>query len=411
MKSDRSRDLSENVENFDYANQTTNTMNEIRNSRLYILLTIGTVSALGPFVTDFYLPSLPALAEYFSTTASLVQMSLTFSMIGLAVGQLFIGPLSDKYGRKRPLVWSMALFCISTVACLLSPNIYWFLFFRLLQGLAGAGGVVISKSVAADLYRGHRLAHFFSMLSAVQGVAPICAPVLGGLLLEWTDWRGIFLVLLAIGLLLTGVLLKFRESLPAEQRVEGDIGATLRNYIAVLRNRRFMRYVLVQAFAMGVIFSYIAASPFIFQQHFGLSPLAYSLCFGINALAIMGGSLAVVKFRTTADALKIGVKGFLRAGCVVAAALVFGSVWMVEAVLLVLLFFLGLILPSSTTLALELEQLNSGKASAVLGFLMFFFGGVLSPLTGLGNMLYTTALIIVACCIAAWWTERRARHA
>lgn len=386
-------------------------MNEIRNSRLYILLTIGTVSALGPFVTDFYLPSLPALAEYFSTTASLVQMSLTFSMIGLAVGQLFIGPLSDKYGRKPPLVWSMALFCISTIACLLSPNIYWFLFFRLLQGLAGAGGVVISKSVAADLYRGHRLAHFFSMLSAVQGVAPICAPVLGGLLLEWTDWRGIFLVLLAIGLLLTGVLLKFRESLPAEKRVEGDIGATIRNYIAVLRNGRFMRYVLVQAFAMGVMFSYIAASPFIFQQHFGLSPLAYSLCFGVNALAIMAGSLAVVKFRTTADALKIGVEGFLWAGCVVAAALVFGSVWMVEAILLVLLFFLGLILPSSTTLALELEQLNSGKASAVLGFLMFFFGGVLSPLTGLGNMLYTTALIIVACCIAAGWTERRARHA
>lgn len=382
-------------------------MSEVRNSNTYILLTVGTVSALGPFVTDFYLPSLPALAGYFSTTASLVQMSLTFSMIGLAVGQLLLGPLSDKYGRKPPLVWSMALFCLSTVGCFLSPDISVFLVFRLIQGLSGAGGVVISKSVAADLYRGHRLAHFFSMLSAVQGVAPICAPVLGGLLLEWTDWQGIFLVLLAIGLLLTGVLLKFRESLPAEKRADGDIGTTLRNYIAVLRNRRFMRYVLVQAFAMGVMFSYIAASPFIFQQHFGLSPLAYSLCFGVNALAIMGGSLAVVKFRTTVDALTIGVKGFLWAGCVVAAALVFGSVWMVEATLLVLLFFLGLILPSSTTLALELEPLNSGKASAVLGFLMFLVGGVLSPLTGLGNMLHTTALIILACCAAVRWTERR----
>lgn len=385
-------------------------MNEIRNSKCYILLTVGTVSAFGPFVTDFYLPSLPALAGYFSTTASLVQLSLTFSMIGLAVGQLVLGPLSDKYGRKRPLLWSMALFCLSTVGCLLSPNISVFLIFRLLQGISGAGGVVISKSIAADLYRGTELARFFSMLSAVQGLAPICAPVLGGLLLEYMDWRGIFGVLLGIGILLTAVLLRFRESLAPQDRANGDIGTTFRNYAPVLCNRRFMAYVLVQAFAMGVMFSYIAASPFVFQQHFGLSPLAYSLCFGVNALAIMAGSLSVAKFRAATDALKIGVRGFLAAGCLVAAAFLFAPIWVVEAALLVLMFFLGLILPSSTTLALELERHNSGNASAVLGFLMFLIGGVLSPLTGLGNILHTTALIIMACCAAAWWTERRVRR-
>lgn len=385
-------------------------MDTIRNSKLYLLPVLGAISALGPFVTDFYLPSLPALAGYFTTTASLVQLSLTFSMIGLAVGQLFIGPMSDRYGRKSPLVWSMAVFCLATIGCLLSQNIHTFLFFRLLQGLAGAGGVVISKSIAADLYEGPELARFFSMLSAVQGLAPICAPILGGILLEHTDWRGIFVVLLGVGILMTLILLRFRESLAMEFRKTGSIGTTFRNYIPLLRNRRFMKYVMVQAFAMGVMFAYIAASPFIFQQHFGLSPLAYSLCFGINALAIMAGSLAVAKFHTANHALTIGVRGFLGTGCLVAVTLVWGSVGVVETMLLVMLFFLGLILPSSTTLALELERHDSGNASAVLGFLMFLIGGVLSPLTGWGNILYSTAVIIVLCCIAAWHTERRGRH-
>lgn len=167
---------------------------------------------------------------------------------------------------------------------------------------------------------------------------------------------------------------------------------------------------MVQAFAMGVMFAYIAASPFIFQQHFGLSPLTYSLCFGVNALAIMAGSLAVAKFRKPARALAIGVSGFLAAGCLVAASLVWGSVGIVEAALLVMLFFLGLILPSSTTLALELERHDAGNASAVLGFLMFLVGGILSPLTGWGNILYSTAIIIVLCCMAAWYMERRGRY-
>lgn len=385
-------------------------MDNTRNSNLYVLFVVGTVSALGPFVTDFYLPSLPALAGYFSTTASLVQLSLTFSMIGLAAGQLVIGPLSDRYGRKRPLVWSMTVFCLSTIGCLFSANIHAFLAFRLLQGLAGAGGVVISKSIASDLYEGRELARFFSMLSAVQGLAPICAPVLGGILLEYTDWRGIFVVLTGIGILLTLVLFRFRESLLPADRTKGDIGTTFRNYRTVLHDRRFMEYVLVQAFAMGVMFAYISASPFIFQQYFGLSPLAYSLCFGINALAIMGGSLTVGQFRSTRKALKVGVQGFLAAGCIVAVALIRGSVWTVEVSLLVMLFFLGLILPSSTTLALELERRNSGNASAMLGFLMFLVGGALSPLTGLGSIRYPTAAVIVLCCIAAWSAERRTRH-
>lgn len=375
-------------------------MKRALNSEVYILIVIGMVSAFGPFVTDFYLPALPALAGYFETTASLVQLSLTFSMVGLAVGQLIIGPLSDKYGRKKPLITSLVLFCISTMGCLYAPDIYTFIFFRLLQGLSGAGGVVISKSIATDLYRGKELTRFFSMLSSVQGIAPVCAPVLGGLLLEVTDWKGIFWILVLIGALLIVALAFFKESLSDEQKRHDGLFSTFRHYIPVFRNTQFMRYVLVQAFAMGVMFTYIAASPFIFQEHFKMSPLAYSLCFGVNAAGIMLGSLSVSLFHGTTDALRIGSIGFGIMSLFVATALIFStSVWSVEISLFIFMLFLGMILPTSTTLALDLERKNSGNASALLGFLMFLFGGILSPLTGLGNMLYTTSLIIVVCCI------------
>ena len=157
-----------------------------------------------------------------------------------------------------------------------------------------------------------------------------------------------------------------------------------------------MRYVLIQAFAMGVMFTYIAASPFIFQNHFGTSPFAYSLCFGVNALGIMLGSLAVSRFKDATAALRFGVAGFTTMSLPVAAALIF------------ILAFLGLILPGSTTLALDMERKNSGNASALLGFLMFVFGGLLSPLTGIGNMLYSTGIIIVACCVGTWFFTYKA---
>lgn len=369
-----------------------------QNSSLYILILVGIVSAFGPFVTDFYLPALPALGSYFTTSASMVQLTLTVSMIGLAIGQLFIGPLSDRYGRKMPLILSLILFILSTVGCLGSNTIGQFLVFRFIQGIAGAGGVVISKSIATDLYEGKQLARFFSMLSSVQGLAPICAPVLGGLLLTVTDWRGIFRTLLVIGILLLFTTTRFRESL--QTPVTGGLSAAFKAYLPVMRNRCFMRYVLVQAMAMGVMFAYIAASPFIFQEHYGLSPVVYSLCFGVNALGIMGGSLLIIRFKDVKAALSLGAKGFLFMSLIVAVLLIGNlSVWTVEVALFVLLVCLGMILPTSTTLALEPVRENSGNASAILGFLTFFVGGVCSPLAGLGNMLVSTSVIIVICAV------------
>lgn len=377
-----------------------------QNSSLYILILVGIVSAFGPFVTDFYLPALPALGSYFTTSASMVQLTLTVSMIGLAIGQLFIGPLSDRYGRKMPLIVSLILFILSTVGCLGSTTIGQFLVFRFIQGIAGAGGVVISKSIATDLYEGKQLARFFSMLSSVQGLAPICAPVLGGLLLTVTDWRGIFQTLLIIGFLLLFTTTRFRESL--QTPVTGGLSAAFKAYLPVMRNRCFIRYVLVQAMAMGVMFAYIAASPFIFQEHYGLSPVVYSLCFGGNALGIMGGSLLIIRFKDVKATLLLGAKGFLFMSLIVAVLLIGNlSVWTVEVALFVLLVCLGMILPTSTTLALEPVRENSGNASAILGFLTFFVGGVCSPLAGLGNMLVSTSVIIVICAVCTLFLAGR----
>ncbi len=371
-------------------------MQQKRNSYLFVLILVGIVSAFGPFVTDFYLPALPELTTYFNTTASMAQLSLTFSMIGLGAGQLFIGPLSDKYGRRSLLLISMVFFLIATVGCIVVPDVETFLLCRLLQGLAGAGGVVISKSIATDLYEGKELARFFSMLSAVQGLAPICAPVLGGVLLEVTDWRGIFGVLLIIGVLLIVMLLFFRESLSPQYRINTPIWSVFKGYRPVLQNHQFIFYVLIQAFAMCVMFTYIASSPFIFQQHYGISTFAYSVCFGVNALAIMMGSFFVTRFHSVRKGLGIGSIAFLIMSILVATLLTQdANVVIVEISLVLLLFCLGMILPTSTTLALELERNNSGSASAVLGFLTFLFGGIVSPLAGLGNMLVSTALLIV----------------
>lgn len=379
-----------------------------KNSKIYILIVIGIVSAIGPFVTDFYLPALPELMTFFKTSSSMTQLSLTFSMIGLALGQIFIGPLSDKYGRKIPLLISMILFTVSTIFCLISWDIESFIISRFIQGFTGAGGIVISRSIATDLYSGRELAKFFSMLSCVQGLAPICAPVMGGILLKVTDWRGIFLVLMIIGVLMSMTLTKFKDSLAKEKRLNDNIAAKFLYYKPILKNEAFMYYVLIQAFSMGVMFAYIASSPFIYQKIFHLSPVSYSLCFGLNAFAIMIGNLSITKFSGTEEGLLTGIKGFIIMSIVTVTVLcITNSIIAIELAFFLLLLFLGIILPTSTTLALELEKQNSGNASAVIGFLTFVSGGIISPLTGLGNILYSTSLIIILCTISIVFCTKR----
>lgn len=379
-----------------------------RNSYIFTLAFVGMIAAFGPFVTDFYLPALPALSDYFGAPASMIQLSLTVGMIGLGTGQLIVGPLSDRYGRRMPLLLSLAAFVAATAGCIMTDSIGRFLLYRFVQGLAGAGGVVISRSVATDLYAGRELARFFSVLGSVQGIVPVAAPVIGGLLLAVTDWKGIFAVLLGIGIALLVMTLAFRESLAQRSR---SVTASFKGYAPVLRNRRSMRYMGVQAMAMGVMFSYISASPFIFQQQYGLSPVAYSLCFGLNAFGIMAGSLLVLRSRSSERGLAIGTRGFFVMALATAIVLTQGgSVWLLEASFFVLLVMLGTIMPTSTTLALEPLREYSGSASAALGFLSFLVGGICSPLVGMGDMAVSTAAVIALCALFTLLLARGADH-
>lgn len=371
--------------------------NEKNNSFTYLLITLGIASAMGPFVTDFYLPALPQLAEVFSTTSSAIQMSLTLCLIGLAVGQLFIGPISDKYGRKAPLITAMVVFCLSTAGCLYTRDIYIFLLCRFLQGLSGAGGIVISKSVASDLHSGSDLIHFFAVLGCVQGIAPICAPFLGGLLLSVSDWEGIFYTLLAIGIVMCIILIPFKESLPGERRIQGNMYSGLREYKSFFSNRAYMVYVAVLALAQGMLFVYISSSSFIYQQIYGLSATAYGICFGLNSLAIMAGSLFAGRIKDTSRSLSLGERGAFASG--MAAALCIGlhaPIYAIEIVLWIMLFFLGIIFTTGTTLALDAERRRAGSASALVGFFSFLAGGVAAPITGMGNILYSTAAVMAA---------------
>lgn len=379
-----------------------------RNSYIFTLAFVGMIAAFGPFVTDFYLPALPALSDYFGAPASMIQLSLTVGMIGLGTGQLIVGPLSDRYGRRMPLLLSLAAFAAATAGCLVTDSIGRFLLYRFVQGLAGAGGVVISRSIATDLYAGRELARFFSVLGSVQGIVPVAAPVIGGLLLAVTDWKGIFAVLLGIGIALLVMTLAFRESLAQRSR---SIAASFKGYAPVLRNRRSMRYMGVQAMAMGVMFSYISASPFIFQQQYGLSPVAYSLCFGLNAFGIMAGSLLVLRSRSSERGLAIGTRGFFVMALATAIVLTQGgSVWLLEASFFLLMVMLGTIMPTSTTLALEPLREYSGSASAALGFLSFLVGGICSPLVGMGDMAVSTAAVIALCALFTMLLARGADH-
>ena len=366
------------------------------NSRRFVLVFAALLSAFGPFMTDLYLPAFPELMEYFGTTTSLIQLSLTFGVIGLAAGQLVIGPLSEKDGLRCPLILSLTVFVVSTLICLLCRDVITFICFRLLQGIAAAGGVVISRSIAVDLYEGKEFTRFFAMLSAVQGLAPIVAPIAGGLLLGITDWRGIFAVLLLIGVAILAAAFRFRESLPEERRQTGSVLATFANFRSVLGNKHFVCYMLIQSFAMGVLFAYISSSPFIFQTEYGLTPVMYSVCFAFNGLAIMTGNLIVPRFGSEERALGIGACCLLIASLVLAVCLMGGwSVVAIEIGFLVLLFCVGMVLPTSTSLALALERKNSGNASAMLGFFQFTFAGLVAPLVGLGEVSVATSWVIV----------------
>lgn len=367
-----------------------------QNMKVFIPATLGMLTAFGPFVTDFYLPVLPEMTGYFHTTPALASMSLTAGMIGLAAGQLFIGPLTDKYGRKRILVGSMLLFVVASLLCIFSGDIFMFNAMRVLQGLAGAGGIVIAKSMSADMYTGRELASFMALLGAINGIAPVCAPVVGGLMAGVTSWTGVFAVILAVGLVLMVCSMFLPETLQPANRIRKSVIKVYGNLFRVFRNSRFTLSVMAEMACFFMFFAYIASSPFIMQQVYHLSPLGYSLCFGLNALMIGVGAAMATRFRSQGTCLRFGGLGML-AGTLLLAFLLNTAMplWIVMLAYIYTLICFGLMQPPLTAIALDSERDNAGAASAIFGASGFVAGALSSPLVGIGDITLTSGLVMV----------------
>lgn len=369
--------------------------------KIFVPVTMGLLTAFGPIITDFYLPVLPEMAEFFHTTPSLASMSLTFGMIGLALGQVFIGPLTDKYGRKGILVGSMVLFVLASVLCILSTNIYVFNAMRLLQGVAGAGGIVISKSMSTDMYTGRELARFMAILASINGVAPIFAPVLGGLMASVASWQGVFALMLALGAVITLCCLFLKETLQPADRLNRGLRGVYGNLFHVFRCPRFTLATLAAMASFFSFFAYLSSSPFILQQIYGLTPFEFSLCFAVNAFTIGMGALTGRRFADQATPLRLGGTNFFIAALCLGICLVSQMpLPVVLACYLYMMFSMGLIEPAMAAIALDSQRNNAGAASAIFGASEFVAGAIASPLVGLGSIAVSASAVIVAGALA-----------
>ncbi|MFE1908193.1 multidrug effflux MFS transporter [Streptomyces gardneri] len=377
---------------------------------LLVTLVLGGLTALPPLSMDMYLPALPEVTGALHAPAATVQLTLTACLAGMALGQLVVGPMSDKWGRRRPLLAGMVVYVLATAVCALAPTAELLIGFRLLQGLAGAAGIVIARAVVRDLYDGVEMARFFSTLMLISGVAPIVAPLIGGQILRITDWRGVFYVLTVIGVLLTLVVWRFLgETLPPERRHEGGVGDALRTMRGLLADRVFAGYMLTGGLAFAALFAYISASPYVVQEIYGASPQTFSLLFGVNSIGLVvvgqiNGKLLVG--RVSLDkALGWGIGTILLASLalVLMTTGVFGEVGLVPvaAGLFVLMSAMGLALPNTNAQALMRTPHAAGSASALLGTSSFLIGAVASPLVGIAGEHTAVPMAVVQLTCAA----------
>lgn len=362
----------------------------------------------GPISLDLYLPALPALATDLSASTSAAQLSITACLLGLATGQLLAGPLSDQFGRRRPLIVGLAVYLLASTACALASTIELLVVLRLVQGLAGAAGIVIARAVARDLYSGQRLVIIFSRLILVNGLAPVLAPLIGGQLSLVTSWRGIFVVLAAFGVvLLAAGIFGVRESLPPERRRTGGVRDTLQSFRALLGDRLFVAVVLAAGLAGASMFAYIAGATFVLQRLFGLSAQQFSFAFGANALGIVilgQVSAALSKRWSPQRVMTLGLLVNLLGAAGLAGTVLAGlGLPFLLGSLFVMVSALGLVFPTSTALALADHPDRAGSASSLLGLGQYLMGAVVAPLVGLAgeDTAVPMGIVAVSCSAAA----------
>lgn len=349
---------------------------------LRLILILGALAAIGPISTDIYLPAFPALAAEFGAGDAAVQRTLAAAFLGMAIGQAFYGPLSDRFGRRLPLALGMGVFALASVGCALAGDILGLTALRLLQALGGCAGLVIGRAVARDLTEGAAMLRLMAQLMLVFALAPILGPLLGGWLLTQFGWRAIFWMLAAYGAaMVLAVVLLLPESLAPERRQRGGALDALATYLRLLRDRRFMGHVLGGALPVAGMFAYITGSPFVFMGLHGVAPQHYGLFFGANALGIVTVSQAAGRLShrfPPARMLPVAQGVAAAAGLVLllAAATGWGGFPAIVATLFVYIASLGGVMPTATALAMGGQGRVAGSASAVIGVTQFGCGAV-----------------------------------
>jgi len=368
----------------------------------HLVALLAAFTSLVVLTTDVYLPVLPQLGQDLGTSNAAAAATVSAVLVGIAVGQIVIGPLSDAVGRRAPILLGALAYAATHLLSALAPNIVSLLVIRVLAGFATAACIVVARAIVADVYPGSAAARAFATLSAVLAIVPVLAPVAGGLLARVMSWRGMFALLAVVAIVVAAVGWRvLPETLPPERRIPPHLGAVVRDLGAVLRLRRFLAYVAVMAAVGGILFGYIGASSFVLQNSFGLSPQAFSLVFAANSVGIF-----IVSWSTRHLVGRVGPRRLLFGGQVVAilGALFAGVARTSLPVFLVGLFLavasIGSVMPTATSLAMAEAPGRAGSASGVMGICQFSVGALASPLAGLGGSPWSLVVVVGVSAVA-----------
>ena len=388
-----------------------------RRQRLVYILVLGALTALGPFTIDLYLPAFPALQRDFQVTPAIIQLTLTATTLGFALGQLVVGPWSDKVGRRTPLIIASSVHVLASLGAALAPDIFTLGAFRVLQGMGAAAGGVVAMALVRDLFGGLPLVRMLSRLALVSGLAPVLAPVIGSQLLLFVDWRGVFFFLSAYGILVVfAAVFLIVETLPPDRRKDTGHSTVRQRYKAIFTDRTFVGVAIIGAMTFSGLFSYLSASSFLFQEVYGMNAQQFGLLFAINSLGVVAGVQISARL-----ARRVGPQWILAfsTATMLASSLTIVLLDSLQVGLLGILvplwFYIaacGFSFPLVQVLGLVNHAREAGTAASVLGAVNFGFAGLISPIVGffgihnavpMGAVMATTALVAV---LSLWFVVR-----
>ncbi|MFN3867152.1 MAG: multidrug effflux MFS transporter [Demequina sp.] len=372
-----------------------------RRERVTYILILGALVALGPFTIDLYLPAFPEVARDLAASDAAIQLTLTATTIGFGVGQLVVGPLSDAFGRKVPLMIATVVHILASVFVVFAPTVEWVLVGRVFQGIGAAGGAVVAMAIVRDLFSGQRLIRMLSRMALVTGLAPVLAPVIGSQLLRVIDWRELFVVLAIYGVLIASIAgLKLRETRPAAQRGGAGMAAMRERYRRLLSDGAFVGVAVVGAMTFTTLFAYLSASSFVLQDQYGLNPQQYGLVFGLNSIGVVAGTQFAARLMRVVAPRAVATAGIIvmSSGALALLACALLDVGLLGVI--IPLFFvvspLGFIMPSVQVMALEKHGSEAGTAASLIGAMNFGVAGLLSPIVGvLGASATSMAIVMI----------------